>query len=332
MDWNSKEARVYIPVIWTIIILPFGIIMFVSLTLNICIYSNVSRIESPLLKYYCILSCLSFIISNISELIYIIVAWNINKNAPIIINYAIGKISWSSGQVFLYLFFLKKLTLTFTNSAYQCPKSQILIFKLCIIIFFGLVLLQTSLVAIYYPTPKYTIFITIITLLTQMVDLILSICLIYLFTSKLFILCITQTECNVTRRCITNSATTSVSNKNDDSSYSISLLNDRQIELINIISKQNILSLFPIIITQLYLVLYVINDLSYYNNWDNKLFWTYLVTCLIKPLNCIINILCIYLSFKFKSKLYNKICYFCHKKLKQLCNNITQKRIINEYS
>eukprot|EP01084_Bolivina_argentea_P189425 325743_1 len=229
------------------------------------------------------------------------------KGETIIID-AIWSMSWRIGSVFVYILFIKRLQSTFRNTAYATRNIYFVIFYVGCILF---ILANTFGYVIYALEDKGKIspqFLlstwTAIIAIEQVIDLCLSISSISLFVHKLWLMNIDIVK--------------EENNPLDND------LNQKQVKIIKAVSKITVLSSVAIISSQLFLIseaIISIYDRQKGYSWETSALPTR-ISRLYLPIDCIINIVCIELSFDFANKPYHRLCC-C---LDFICNAIATRK------
>ena len=219
---------------------------------------------------------------------------------------------WSFGTIFVYILLLKRFQKTFEHTKYDTFTSQrrnIYIFYSFCFIFVILDMISKALFlrADKISTEEYSIYTLIVTIIQQLIDFTLSFGLIGLFVHKL--------------KCL---------NKDIEYSKSVAIYvnhketyEQSQYKILNILSKVTLLSIIVIVSSQLYLLyrtsIFVLA--SFYNHDISDLEVWVLHGYL--SIDCVINAICIFLSFDFNNKCYTKIC--CHQSWTKLFHKTNDK-------
>ena len=269
-------------------------------------------------------------------------------------------------EIFVWLVFLKRLEISFSNTKYQSSEKIYYIFYILIFIFIVSDIIYSIMHIVCMEldidkSPKaYDIDGEIHLWLQQVIDLLMTAGLLYLYSNKLYRLTMemgmrdpsqlekikkysTQTLQNC-EYSITNIKATI--GKNGDYEYqrdeskkdsdtdasSLKLIisfNQGQEKILRVMSKISILSSFAIVFVQiiaLYLaILYSLfaNHFITLDQFINCQSWL----LFISAFGVIINVVCMFLSFDFVSKYYYKWCGVCDKCCFHCCTHIVATRI-----
>ena len=290
--------------------------------------------STKLIGWFSSLGMISFTISAIFKT-YREALYSINNPPTIhtIYSSAIYSITWSLGQVFVYLLFIERLKYSFKTTKYASPKRYFYPFYIGIILFLITSITAAILSILYKEDVLSKIFYSdsgnARNLAQCIIDLILSISLLYVFNKKLWKLnkdlCIFNAN-DHSDRCLSI---------NDPRPHKISL-NSRQEAVIKITSKLTIITCFAICSTQ-FLMLYSTTTflICGYMDCHFGLEHNYLkpITEGLWGIDCFINCLCIYLSYGFyhAENMYYSCCGCCDDCCIKCCNNCTQKKLEKEY-
>ena len=186
----------------------FCIIIIFMISVHLCgydlclIYTGESNKPIKPVQYLSIFSILSFIICLLSQL-YIITStdnqYEFQDNSiPLIVIISTNIISWTFGQLFLYLLFIANLYYTFINTSLELSKLTFIILFIMVSIFALSRLAYIAYYIFYYfyivSTDNFSFFAVFIVSFTELIDLILSIMLVYIFVNRLFKLFVMNKE------------------------------------------------------------------------------------------------------------------------------------------
>lgn len=223
--------------------------------------------------------------------------------------WGIWTFSWRFGCVCLYLLFTKRLQITFDQNKYNTNSNFIyyVIYILCAL-FIALSIAQFLEYVLYFNYHKtndgYTMVEIIGTILTEIIDLLLSIGLIGAYIRKLWQL--------------NEKVANPFSTKNNDGKE----INSAQNKILNAIGKITILSSLAIISSQLLLI---VQTIVYFQAISSSL-TIQVIWILLNNIDCMINTICIFLSFDFNVDLYHKICGYFQKCCFKFCKMVYTKR------
>ena len=197
-----------------------------------------------------------------------------------------------------------RLKLTFNDSIYAISKRLVYIYYSIM----GITVILCIIAYIVGSLEYYALFTIIFGFVFIMIVLI-GVHVTYLFNKKLFDLTLTQRQ--------------STNNNNKDE-----ILNERQIKLLQVITKQTLLQTCSfmgyILLIIVSIICIIIDSIIDDKNYDTSLSicgWLFMLT---------INhgTYCVYLSFSVNEKLYKKSCKNLNYLLKKYCTKLTEKRII----
>ena len=211
--------------------------------------------------------------------------------------------AWVMGQIFVYLLFIERLKYSFKGSKYENKRSYYYKFYIGICLF-ALSSFAFQITRILHETGiiKQYLFVhsgEIRDLSQQMIDIYLSIAMLYAFNKKLWIL-------NLDLSIFANSSV----------HQSALSLNAKQESIINISARLTVISSFAIISTQC-LMIYttIVYELCSYSNCGQHKYLIYIpIADAFWGIDCVINCGCIFLSFDYLSAeaTYNWLCHCCH--------------------
>eukprot|EP01084_Bolivina_argentea_P207752 354406_1 len=308
---------------WEIIKWLNGLISLFCVLLVLITWFNAFVLELPFttkkIGYFSCFGIIFFTISSIANTLMRVISGYTEQNKVIHwIPSVIYSSTWCFGQIFVYLLFLERLKYSFKNTKYSSPSKYYYPFYIGIILFF-LSSVTFQVTRILHETNIITSYLFIHSgevrdMSQQIIDFILSIALLYIFNKKLWIL--------------------SMDLSNYNSTMNIeSTLNFRQESIIKIAVRLTLISSFAIISTQL-LMIYttIIYELCIYTKCNNNKLLYYLpIADVFWCLDCLINCLCIFMSYDFitAKNTYYYICYWCDYKCIKCCNNIAAQKFLN---
>lgn len=233
--------------------------------------------------------------------------------------YILG-ISWRIGQTLTYILFIKRLKYIFKSTKYKSSSMTYNILYILSIIFAAIEIIKNTLNYLWnkntfnlkndYEYFEYNI-VYIDYILSLIIDSLLSIVLIYLFLSKLCRLNIdiSMYEYEYNKKSIYD-------NNNNHS------LNKRQLNLLQIISRITVLSITTVLSSQLLMIFFVLVFFKKDKVLNLSIFWI-----IFWSIDCIINSLCIFLSFDFAIKWYHLICYPFDSCSIKICKRYTKNSV-----
>eukprot|EP01084_Bolivina_argentea_P203946 348245_1 len=231
---------------------------------------------------------------------------------------AINIMSWNLAHVFMYLLFVINLRDTFRATTLKIKHTALKFFAILIIAFFCSQLAYVTMVELFYEKiisiATYHKYAPIPIVITELIDAILSIELVYMFVHRLFLLFRMHTH-----------------NK-------ISELNWKQQSILYSVTQYTILSTIAIISSQTFLISSVNNSYSF--KADNGAYYhiSYTLYSILMDSDAVINSLCIFLNFRFSHLCYVSMCCFCDDCCHAICkkcaatnskNNVNGNNIIN---
>ena len=131
-------------------------------------------------------------------------------------------------------------------------------------------------------------------------------------------------------------------NKNSDtfefSSYNYKYknsreLSERQVELVYLMSKMSVLTLFASVLVPGFNILIIIGNMLHYNYSNNGYFsdesvtYVVLIGFIFQLIQCFGNHIILYLMFSFNTKEYKFFCYTCHTRLEKICVDKVGRKI-----
>ena len=274
-----------------------GIMFIISIIVTIFLIfgMNYDKSMNISLKLITISLCIGFSITNIT-LILLILGEN-KYDIFFAFSWIFDNAIWTISQIFMYYLFIWRLLFIFANSVYELKlRTKILLYLLLFV--YGCCCLSDSLNAIIPVKPnlfnavdyelkgKYVLSIVLM-ILRVLVHILISITFMYLFVSKLILL---------------------IESQNDNRYNSLLLeLNDKQATIINVITKQTILTSIAINSS----IIYHIGILIIRINYENINQVIFFFVTLYMSFDAFINILCVYLGFRFANQYYIKLCNNC---------------------
>ena len=352
-----------------------------------CCLTDVSQITKPIrsVTWLSTLSLLAFTLTCASQA-YIIL--NISSDAQISdsvimeINALISLISWTLGQLFIYLLFIANLHHTFKNTNLKLSNRvlifliiSICVFCLCRIGYITLYTLYFKEVItdaqVHYP-------LALMVCGTEIMDLIVSIILVYLFINRLFKLVQSQPN-NYKRRRIsyirknidtqplliqesktkTNTNTdlsvieeyhgmnySNIANSSHDhldpqkrnpnkyrsETQSTIEIDDNQETILGVASKYVVLSTFAIVSTQFFLMIAVMEAISFDSLSGEFYLISFGIYYSFLALDCFINALCICLNFEYNIVWFWSICCICDNWCYSICLCLSKRKLRNNYT
>lgn len=256
---------------------------------------------------------------NISAIMFVFCQfWSMTSHA---INYAffcVGGITnlqqmiFSAIEIFGYLglelFFNMLMTLrlyfTFNNSAYQI-KNKTLYFIITYIIILSIIHITALLMECLYFIDINPDIIMILTIIKSSLNCILEITLIIIFIYKLFLLTVSLND-------------NSNYNNNGIKQESLNNLDQKQLILLDTITKQSLLNILAISLQFINDIISIIQmkETALNNGIDTK--YHYIAHEVRWSIVCLI-ILCIFMTYQFSSILYHLFCGYCHNCCYKFC-------------
>eukprot|EP01084_Bolivina_argentea_P012566 23516_1 len=246
---------------------------------------------------------------------------------------------WIFGVSFLYLLFLSRLTKTYQDSTFQLSS----LIRICTYIALTLLLFLSfaalTLFGLYYyyvgndlSTNNLFLIAQILIAITEILHLFISVVLIYMFVYRLFKLFVIMSYDNIhvgmthTLSLQDNYGSLDVEDSNsytNDTSLSIS---ESQQSILIVIAKQSILSITAIISSQICFIGAFILTQTWDVGHGSFYKFMYTISIMLFGIDCVINCVCILLTFSFQHKVYMVLCGRCH----QCCQNCCIKYVKNK--
>eukprot|EP01084_Bolivina_argentea_P019155 35621_1 len=368
----------FIPYLYPLILLTAActiicLIIFLLLSTQlICACSDpceMNDIDAPnpikSVQYLSILSLLSFTICAGSQLL-IIESLDRDLNLPDNSYYeeiicSINTFSWAFAQSLVYLLFITNLHHTFKNTSLFISKSMLIFLFTLVIIFFILNITWMILFLLYYNATihqyNFGWLATVIVSVTELIDLIVSIILVYIFVNRLFMLFVINNEQSIVYRQNKNKSIPYSIQKIENDSWNSSLISDKltpnaqnsltciaeddeksiakrseslniqQKSIVYTASKYTILTSIAIVSTQLYLISGVNNGIAVMRYNASKLYYndSFRIYVALLTIDCCINSLCVCLNFEFSKTWYNSLCFLCNSCCNVICIKISKK-------
>eukprot|EP01083_Nonionella_stella_P087426 243246_1 len=336
-----------------------GLILFFTV-LNFCgldpCCSNINTSRKPMkaVQWLSTLSLLSFTICNLCQ-IFVILTVNHEGEVPDNVMQQMvqftGLLSWTSGQLFIYLLFVANLHYSFKNTMHRLSKGSITFLCVSIISFCLCRVAYMSTYTLYYnssiTTQQAKILLAICVYSTEFVDLIVSIILVSLFIHRLFKLVSTIPR-GIQQAHDPHTVQQRTKVKTNTNQLDVDLLaNQKQKEhqkdvhsgaiehstvfytqqetILYIASKYAILSFIAITSTQLFLVSAAINALSFKNETTEYYLASFSVYYGLLAMDCLINALCICLNLEYNDTWFWNCCCFCHSLCYCMCLRLSRK-------
>lgn len=259
----------------------------------------------------CLISfTISLLITTISQIIYAS-----NKSIELfVILYEIKSIFWVIGECFTYFIFIVRIYYTFEGTEFQAKPYIFKILLIAIIIFIISQLQFIFLIGMYYlnvlSDNAFIIARDIQIVFNDLVDLIISITLFYLFMSKLYKIYYKKlSNLNLNNGRISHKTTINGIKQRDQ--------NDTI--LFNITGKLTVLAFLPLIVTQINFlfecILFIIFGAYGISN-DEWLISP--IVCYIYLFDIIISMWCSYMTYTIENAIlwYSRCCNKCDKKCK----------------
>lgn len=209
---------------------------------------------------------------------------------------------WRIAQSLTYIIFIQRLKTTFKNTKYASTSCtyNILYFVAVLFIIPEIAKDVSHFVNNHFTLKTADITIIIESIISSMIDLVLSITLLYLFLKKLYSL-----NLDIARL--------------SDGDHKLRL---KYKQINNIIAKISILSIWSLTSTQL-LMIAVCIEFFMHNIEANTMHIISFIWMIIWALDCCINSFCLFLSFDFALGWYLCACTKCHKDCVKCCSTIT---------
>eukprot|EP01084_Bolivina_argentea_P057875 105694_1 len=238
----------------------------------------------------------------------------------------IGESLYGIELTFTYLVFLYKFKIAFQATTYQSPQYVHNIFYVMI----GIFLLNRVVYCIWKGFQDFThytsvqendSYATVYFWTEEIIDLCISISMVYLFVSKLF---------KVAARM-----------KTPINSHEL-ILNIEQKQLIDVITKYTLISVTSVVFTQIQLsfisvltvvyiyILRIYDDETSYNKHIYGYETCMRISGVIFGLDSVINAGCIFFNFAFTESIYVRVCKSCHSYCKMWATKAIKKKITNE--
>lgn len=285
----------------------------------------------------CAISCLTILTSYNDQLFYMNESW-MNKNIFYdILMYRGAWTLWSIACVFCYCSFMIRLNNVFKQSSFAISKKVNKLFLTLVILFFMLETSSTSVYICYFSNilslEIYETIHLIIVIFQVILDGILTVLLIKLFINKLTTVLFTMSrETKIMSTIESHSYNQDSSNVSELSVSDVASFVDltyTQVELLDVITKYNVLGIPAIISTQVFLLtdlLFIIIILI----TESKEFEIVADTRLLPTvwlIDCVTNVICLFLNTKNTQFWYYWMCGPCHKKCKQTREEKTKETI-----
>ena len=233
---------------------------------------------------------------------------------------ALSYFFWAFGVLFLYFLFITRLKTAFNGSVYQISNCTMITFYGTSIILLILALIDIIwMVGIVYLRNSCPIFIhmaeyaNLNLVLAECFHLIISSVLLYTFVSKLL-------------EVIHNTSIEILDNRHYGST-AVQFCTSHQ-NILSVITKQTILSIIVIVSSQISLLMRIFLKFNYTN--PDRAKETVVLTVSTFSTDCVLNCLCILLTFAFQQRCYLKICGKCDSCLQSVCTGHVQSRLENK--
>ena len=217
--------------------------------------------------------------------------------------------AWSIGSALCYLSLVHRLHSVFAHSSYHLSSSLILTFYVLIVLFFSLESASTFCYILYFSEnldlAEYEMYHLVIVIFQEIVDFILTVFLIRIFIDKL---------------------TSVMLNLSDE--YT-SVLSPRHLQMIDVITKYNVLGIPAIVSTQLFLLIdmvFIIIILVTSDAGFEEVADTHFLP-FVWILDCITNVLCLFLNASDTLYWYGVLCGKCHRYQKQRKMQSAQRQV-----
>ena len=173
----------------------------------------------------------------------------------------------------------------------------------------------------------------------ECVHIVMAVILSYLFVSRLMQLVYAMTKNNLSEYSYgaTTSPTTTPSS-DSDSGGAISKtaelrkstevhFTDKEETLLNVASKQSVLSLLVIISSQICFVATVLFTLGIDDFVEDQYRWSKLFLAVVISVDCVLNCVCILMTFSFQNGLYVCLCGKCHDCCQRQCKRTVRRKL-----
>ena len=209
-------------------------------------------------------------------------------------------VSWLIAQITVDLLLIIRLKYAFIGTKYETKKITITLLKI-ILFLFAVVTFSKEMIVLYEtvfipqswysPVSTFPVVLASFNLIMIIIDLILSISLIYLFVSKLILIAVQSVKNNV-------DSLTNYYNEQNKQILS---------QLLNVAVKYMILTSISVIATQILLLYFAVKDYISSYTQDTE-FYLYGIMCeyIGWPIEMIINSICIILYLPKTDKIYDK--------------------------
>eukprot|EP01083_Nonionella_stella_P069501 185292_1 len=326
--------------LWTLIIIvsfistAICLLIFCTICYYLFIWSRPSsiRLHKPV-KYYSVMSIFWFTICNISAGIGTLYCDQTNIRLPdpdvspskydtAIAMTIMNLLSWSFGVFCLYLLFITRLKRTYRDSTFAISsRMYFVLYGLNVILLVSQVMEYSMLIATYYDyinLDTYSQWSIRLMIGAACVHLIISSTLVYSFLSRLMKLLVMMALGDM------NSAHFSISDQDNVLHGDVLLVNSKQQAMLNVMTRHCILSITAIMSTLIYFATTIVlsgafadsttakHDINYYTH-------SVTVNAVIYHVDCVVNCVCIWLAFKFHTKLYLCCCGKCDRLCQLLC-------------
>ena len=342
----------YLPFEWTEVLLvvasvsAFGCLIALIVIIYRLLIDEDSKTETQnSIRFYGIVGCLAFTISPAISVFNIVYGEIYDKETNDILYFMnfISDSAWSIGEICLYLLFIFRIKYIFNDSASRISSITSITFYILLFILY----ITTTISALIYSSYHLVMYATIIVIITELCHLIIGSMLIYMYISrliKLFFVRIYSNEnqngfnyygSNDNDNCDASDLTASFSNGHHDnySSVSSTSFKSLQIKLLNVMTKLSILSIITIIFSHLFFISMIIYLTSWWYDDDDsagdRLYFKvlYSIAFIFRWMACLINCICILISFQSAIRWYYCLCRGCDYCCYSICTRYVTKQM-----
>eukprot|EP01084_Bolivina_argentea_P218930 371421_1 len=301
-------------------------------------YENTDIHQKRNIYLYVIFCIICFDITSIVKVVELYRLFETITSQEQILYQDISTMSWAIAQLFVYMLLTTRLKQTFKFTTYAIKKCTLIAIYIQIALFEGSYIGLFTSVQLYMSNliahEIYLHCLVVFNWTAQIIDILLSICLIYLFINKLFAVIIDSNReqlHEIAESRFNSPAQSMVSGKSFGSaSYELHSpeLIQRQMTLLRVINKFCLIAVIILLGTQIQMIGFISTDVVWYILRDAVLYehmW-WIAMC-IWPVQCVIVSLCMYLNLDIGKQCYRILCRKSERCCIKCCIKITQHKM-----
>lgn len=326
MDWDT---------VLLLIVISCGILLCLILIASL-IYSNCKRDHNTRIKSVVLYTtyssiflfavCLGANLTNFELL-------NVAEMHEAVIGNTVSMLSWNFAQILVFILYMLRLHLTFSETVYKVSRGVYIFCGLLIIAYLlcsaiwvvhSILILRIHFHDEQNLKPIFNTLSTSYFIGIEVINLSMSMVLISLFVGKMVRVAVALRDdpLHQSPSMLTLTGSSRVLSVQQKASLHI---NDQQMEMLNAVTKYSVLSVVATIMTAVSTLVFCGCLLS------GKIVWGSSMAGLFLSVDCIVNPVCLFLLFAINKRIYRMLCSRCHICCGWCLRKITQSRAQKKY-